>query len=149
MIDALVRVMARRCGLEDPDAFAAQPMDVRLGETFARAVTNALTFANASREDWLEANRRGTGRTTRMLLKALCALECGCSVEIVALDRKFARDLRERFLWLAADADASGSAEWPEAYFTWVGRLGDLDRPAADIRLVDHSAETAMGEVAR
>lgn len=123
MIDALVRAMARRCGLLDPDAFA------RMREAEGRP---------------LQRGERGTGRTTCMLLAALVALEVGCTVEIVAADEHHAADLQERWRRLADVAlpkrpYAFGRWPWPEIAFVPVGTVRKGFAP--DVRLVDHYAD--------
>jgi hypothetical protein len=125
MIDALVRAMARRCGLEDPTAFAGI-VRVQCGSD------------------------RGTGRTKSMLLRALVALEVGCTVEIVAADEDQAKDLAKRARKLSAAAGVSLArlrTTWPGAGVV-IERGGESHRLmrgsdgllAPDVRLVDHYA---------
>jgi hypothetical protein len=83
LMGALVRHMASRCGLEDPDGFAAS------GGVWVKYPA-ALALHQGAIGGRTE---RGTGRTTRTLLQAFCALECGCSVELVAKDRDHAGTL--------------------------------------------------------
>jgi hypothetical protein len=133
MLDALVRAMARRCGLEDPDAFALA------GGVWGQDTAAGRFLRECAPPD--ADKTRGTGRTTRTLLQALCALECGCSVEVVAADREHAADMRSRLATLVAkaghDAELLAACGW-----TWDGGRkgsGHFGEPT-DLRLVDHYA---------
>lgn len=126
---ALIRAMVHRCGLEDPDEFAAKtlgPAEIECGPPGSRGFT-------------VRQDKTGTGRTTAMLLRALVALEAGCSVEIVAKEPRHAIALRASLHRLVE------AWERPPD-LSRVGFLtihDDLSARFADVRLVDHSVEGA------
>lgn len=126
--------MAFRCGLEDPDVFAAKG-----GVWGAPDTAPFLAVAEGvygPRSSWPEASRmRGTGRTTRMLLQALAALEAGCTVEVVAADREQACDLLARMRDLGSAAQlAPGCTDGPLC----VTYPGAAASPTPDALFVDH-----------
>lgn len=115
---ALVRSMARRCGLEDPDAFAAK-----------ERLADRLGYVGD----------RGTGRTTRTLLQALCALEVGCSVELVCADQGQAVRLDDEIQRLASRAGIGRDDRHLNGLaLTWPGRV--IKGLPLDLTLVDHYA---------
>jgi hypothetical protein len=144
VIDALVAAMARRCGLEHPAAFAAK------GGVWAEGTPMADLMRHVVGADACARHRgtRGTGRTTRTLLQALCALECGCSVEVVAADEEQAAHLRAELRRLAYAGEVLvGGPELPRAAF--LTPADDLTARFADLRLVDHyAAEVAQRDIA-
>ena len=127
-IEALVRVMARRCGLQDPDAFAL------------RAATTEEDEVIDPVEPWRKVkvqrviSVRGTGRTTRMLLQAMVALEIGAKVEIVTADHYQANNHAGR---LNALMDQAGiKVQRGQVFVTFPTRRAVHERP--DIVLVGH-----------
>lgn len=90
----LVAAMARRCGLEDPDRFALAGGVAAKSSAFRDAIARLTGKPWAPPKDLEHALRlRGTGRTTRMLLEVLVALQCGCKVDIVTYNDHAAVDL--------------------------------------------------------
>lgn len=119
--EALVRMMACRCGLMDPDAFEEQ------------------VYAKSWEEGTFPGQHQRTGRTTRMLLQALVALKCGATVEIVAADRRHAERLRARLYVLVQAANVDRTSIADRLRFRWAGSFYDHRQAAADVRLVDHA----------
>lgn len=87
MIERLVQVMARRCGLLDPVAFAAR-------------------VRTRWREDKSREGRfpSGTGWTTRVLLKALVCASAGARVVVEVRDEEQGKRSRERLQELSKAA---------------------------------------------
>lgn len=121
---ALVRAMAHRCGLQDPDTFAAKA---------------AARWERVGLTDVRDPGR-GTGRTTHMLLKALVALESGCTVEVVMTDESDAHLAKHR---LGELMDAAAGDEpirvWDVPRFRWGASA--LLSSGCDVVLVDHAVE--------
>lgn len=117
---ALIRAMAHRSGLKDPDTFE------REGGT--------LPVCWQPQPD--TNPHRGRGRTTRMILAALVALEAGCSVTIEALDAGWAGYISAKITTLASEAKLPAGI-WSRFSLTW---LAQVDKPvnAAEVYLVDH-----------
>lgn len=122
-MNRLITVMARRCGLQDPDAFA------RAGGVWASKPDMAL-----------RAGRRGTGRTTRTLLRVLVALESGATVGLIAACADHARYLREQIGAMVKAADLPHDA-LDDLSISW---LGHSERENVDVRLVDHWAREVI-----
>ena len=95
----LVSAMARRCGLEDPDQFALAGGVAAKSSAFRDTIARLTGKPWAPPKDLEHALRlRGTGRSTRMLLEALVALQCGCKVDIVTYDDRAAVDIDARLV---------------------------------------------------
>ena len=126
-IEMLVGALARRCGLEDPDDFAAK------GGAFA-TIPRDLPPAEAVA---IVAERRGTGRSTRMLLHALLALSAGCEVQIVAADPRSAKVFHRT---IAALATRGGVVDQGTLrYGLSIALGGQPSGRRVDVRLVDHA----------
>lgn len=117
---ALIRAMAHRCGLEDPDVFEAEG-----------GVLPIFWQPQPGTDP-----HRGRGRTTRMVLAALVALEVGCSVTIEALDAGWAGYISAKITTLASEARLPAGI-WSRFSLTW---LAQVDKPvnSAEVYLVDH-----------
>lgn len=117
---ALVRAMAHRCGLEDPEVFEREGGNLH------------VCWQPQPDTD----PHRGRGRTTRMMLAALVALEVGCSVTIEALDAGWAGYISAKITTLASEAKLPAGI-WSRFSLTW---LAQVDKPvnAAEVYLVDH-----------
>lgn len=150
--DEAIATMAIRCGLKDPDDFALA------GGTAARSPHMREAMASATGEPWAppenieQAMRaRGTGRTTRMLLAALHAVDAGLAVEIRALDQRHANNLTASMRELGIACRVAQGRDvripGPEIRFVWPGQRPEATRGylEANMRLTDH----AVLEIAR
>lgn len=134
---ALVRAMARRCGLECPDAFATKTEAAR-----QRRVAEAEAMYGSG--NVISTPNGRTGRTTRILLRALVALSSGCEVEVVAADKASAYAMAEQIEALRARSGAvdQGTLRYG-LRVSWIGQGAQTERNI-DVRLVDHACEQAF-----
>lgn len=119
-----MHTMTRRCGLEDPDAFAT-------------SAPPSVVESPAGGEHATAWHNNRSGRTTRMLLRALCALEAGYTVEVVAADRERAMILHRRLDELARRARITGGP-------VCVTYPGAAASPTPDALFVDHCVAEAI-----